>query len=335
MKNRDLLRTGQEQLVMNLLNFMCINMKDTIYSVNLQNVSKSFGAVTAVSDASVEIPENCLFGLIGPDGAGKTTLFRIITSLLKYDKGIASVFGYDTIKDYKKIRHFTGYMPGRFSLYPDLTVEENLHFYATIFRTTIKQNYHLVRPVYELLEPFKNRLSRDLSGGMKQKLALSCALIHNPRLLVLDEPTTGVDVVSRKEFWENLKVLKDSGMTILVSTPYMDEAAQCDKIALMQSGVIMEYDEPVKILERFGKSLFEIHTSGRFDLLHILRTRDDVKSSYLFGEFIHVTMQSHETDRKTFIKQIKSMGYNDVQVRSIKPDMEDCFIEAVENQKRK
>lgn len=289
----------------------------------------------AISEASIEIPENCLFGLIGPDGAGKTTLFRIITSLLKYDRGSASVFGYDTIKDYKKIRYFTGYMPGRFSLYPDLTVEENLHFYATIFRTAIKQNYHLIKPVYEFLEPFKNRLSRDLSGGMKQKLALSCALIHNPRLLILDEPTTGVDVVSRKEFWENLKVLKDSGMTILVSTPYMDEAAQCDKIALMQSGVIMEYDGPGKILERFGKSLFEIRTSGRFDLLHKLRFRDDVKSAYLFGEHIHVTMKSHKTDRNVFIEKLKNMGYDDVQVRTIKPDIEDCFIEAVENQKRR
>ncbi len=306
-----------------------------MYSVYLQNVSKSFGEIIAVSEASIEIPENCLFGLIGPDGSGKTTLFRIITSLLKYDKGSASVFGYDTIKDYKKIRRFTGYMPGRFSLYPDLTVEENLHFYATIFRTTIKHNYHLIKPVYELLEPFKNRLARDLSGGMKQKLALSCALIHNPRLLILDEPTTGIDVVSRKEFWENLKVLKNSGMTILVSTPYMDEAAQCDKIALMQSGVIMEYDEPGKILERFGKSLFEIHTSGRFDLLHKLRTRDDVVSSYLFGECIHVTMRSHETDRNTFIDELKSMGYDDVNVQTIKPDIEDCFIEAVENQKKR
>ena len=300
-------------------------------SIVIQNVSKAFGKVIAVSDASIQIPENCLFGLIGPDGAGKTTLFRMITSLLKYDRGSLQVFGCDVIKDYKKIRQFTGYMPGRFSLYPDLTVEENLNFYATIFGTSIRENYHLIKPVYELLEPFKDRLARNLSGGMKQKLALSCALIHNPRILVLDEPTTGVDVVSRKEFWDNLKELKDAGMTILVSTPYMDEAAVCDKIALMQSGVIMDDDEPDRILNRFNRALFEIRSSDRFNLLQAIRLNKEVKSAYVFGEFIHVTMRSDEISVKAFAEKLKIKGYTDIEVRVIKPDIEDCFIEAVEN----
>ncbi len=214
---------------------------------------KHIGEITAVNKASFVIPENSLFGLIGPDGAGKTTLFRMITTLLLPDEGYVKVFGLDTHKDYRKIRLFTGYMPGRFSLYPDLTVQENLNFYATIFGTTIKQHYNLIEPIYALLEPYKNRLARNLSGGMKQKLALSCAMIHNPRLLVLDEPTTGVDAVSRKEFWDTLQQLGTSGMTILVSTPYMDEAVRCETVALMQDGVIMLSGKPGDILKDYQR----------------------------------------------------------------------------------
>jgi ABC-2 type transport system ATP-binding protein len=202
-------------------------------SIEINGVSKTFGTVKALHEAALSIPEGSLFGLIGPDGSGKTTLFRLITTLMLPDRGDIRVFGYDTGRDFRNIRRFTGYMPGRFSLYPDLTVQENLDFYATIFGTSIEKNYALIEPVFALLAPFRKRLARDLSGGMKQKLALSCALIHNPRLLVLDEPTTGVDAVSRKEFWDTLHSLKASGMTILVSTPYMDEAVRCDQTALI------------------------------------------------------------------------------------------------------
>lgn len=296
----------------------------------IQHVSKSYGDTKAVSDVSLEIPGDCLFGLIGPDGSGKTTLFRMITTLLECDNGSISVFGFDTFRDYKQIRQFTGYMPGRFSLYPDLTVAENLQFYATIFGTTIEKNYKLIESVYALLEPFKKRLARDLSGGMKQKLALSCALIHNPRLLVLDEPTTGVDAVSRKEFWDNLQLLKHAGMSILVSTPYMDEAEKCDRIALMQAGVILENDKPQKILESYSRSLFEVRSAMRFELLHALRGIGEVKSAYLFGESIHVTMRAADADVEGFAGKLADMGFADVSARIIIPEMEDCFIEAVD-----
>jgi ABC-type multidrug transport system ATPase subunit len=300
-------------------------------SIEINGVDKSYGEVMAVRNISFSVPENCLFGLIGPDGAGKTTLFRLITTLLIPEKGTISVFGYDTIKDYRDIRLFTGYMPGRFSLYPDLTVAENLSFYATIFGTSIRQHYSVIEPVYSLLEPFRDRLVRNLSGGMKQKLALSCALIHNPRLLVLDEPTTGVDAVSRKEFWDTLRVLKKTGMSILVSTPYMDEAARCDRIAMMQQGEIMVDDKPDKILSEFSKPLFEIKSNDRFSLLQALRSMHEVKSAYLFGRSVHVTMESEKTGREWLLTRLESQGLTSIEISAIPADFEDCFIEAVEN----
>jgi len=300
-------------------------------SIDLQGVSKYYGEVTAVRDASLIIPGECLFGLIGPDGAGKTTLFRMITTLLIPDKGDISVNGYDTVKDFKKIRLFTGYMPGRISLYHDLTVEENLEFYATIFGTTIKEHYRLIEPVYALLEPFKKRLAGNLSGGMKQKLALSCALIHNPKLLVLDEPTTGVDAVSRTEFWDTLKLLKENGMSILVSTPYMDEAARCDRIAMMQEGVIMAENEPRNILESFNRPLFEIRSADRFRLLQALRLMPQVKNAYLFGQSVHITAHSAENDTEWFARSLNDQGVTDAMIKPVTADFEDCFIEAVEN----
>jgi len=231
--------------------------------------------------------------------------------LLKPDQGKISVFGYDSVSEYGRIRLFTGYMPGRFSLYPDLTVAENLLFYATIFGTTIKANYHLIEPVFSFLEPFQKRLARDLSGGMKQKLALCCALIHNPRLLVLDEPTTGVDAVSRKEFWETLHVLKESGMSILVSTPYMDEAAKCDRVALMQEGTIMNENTPGAILENFQTHLFEIYAPDRLKVMQILRSLKEVKRAYLFGHSIHIAMDEGFNEA-WLINRLEDKGINKV-----------------------
>ena len=213
-------------------------------SVIIEHVSKAYNTTHAIEDISLSIGKGELFGFIGPDGAGKTTLIRILTTLLLPDKGNATVEGFDTVKDYKKIRQIVGYMPGRFSLYQDLSVEENLNFFASIFKTSIKENYHLIKDIYKQIEPFKDRPAGKLSGGMKQKLALCCALIHKPVVLFLDEPTTGVDAVSRKEFWDMLDKLKKENITILVSTPYMDEASRCDRVALMQEGKILKCGYP-------------------------------------------------------------------------------------------
>jgi ABC-2 type transport system ATP-binding protein len=300
-------------------------------SIDINNAGKSYGKVTAVANANFSVPENCLFGLIGPDGAGKTTLFRMITTLLIPDKGNVTVFGLDSVKDYRKIRQFTGYMPGRFSLYPDLTVAENLSFYATIFGTSVKTNYHLIKPVYSLLEPFHNRLSRNLSGGMKQKLALCCALIHNPKLLVLDEPTTGVDAVSRKEFWETLHILKETGMTILISTPYMDEAARCDRIALMQEGKIMDENKPDVILSGFVTPLFEVRVPDRLETLNLLRSIKGIKRAYLFGQYIHIAVDSAEQSADWLKAALAEQGITDAKITAAHADFEDCFIDAVEN----
>jgi ABC-type multidrug transport system ATPase subunit len=300
--------------------------------IEIKNVSKNYGAVKAVRNVNLAIQPKILFGLIGPDGAGKTSLFRLITTLLIPDNGSVTVFGFDTVSDYRKIRTLTGYMPGRFSLYPDLTVQENLSFYATIFGTTVEENYHLVKPVYSFLEPFRNRLSRDLSGGMKQKLALSCALIHNPRLLILDEPTTGVDAVSRKEFWETLHELKESGMSILVSTPYMDEAEKCDRIALMQEGKIMREDTPADILTSYKTALYEVRASDRLKALEILRANPNIKRAYLFGHAIHIALQQGYKDAGALEEELSSKGIQSA-LRKIKPDFEDCFIDSVENEK--
>ena len=216
-------------------------------SVQIKNIAKSYGSVTAVRDVSLDISSGELFGLIGPDGAGKTTLFRILTTLLLADRGEATVCGMDVRKDWRQIRSISGYMPGRFSLYQDLSVEENLHFFATVFKTTVEKNYDLIHDIYVQIEPFAKRRAGKLSGGMKQKLALCCALIHRPRVLFLDEPTTGVDPVSRKEFWDILARIKEQGITIIVSTPYMDEASRCDRIALMRNGVCLRTDTPEAI----------------------------------------------------------------------------------------
>src|SRR5690554_8032 len=293
----------------------------------VENISKSYKNVAAVKDISFEVKPGELYGLIGPDGAGKTTLFRILTTLLVADKGQAKVAGYDVVQDYKNIRHSVGYMPGRFSLYQDLTIEENLNFFATIFGTSIEENYDLIKDVYEQIEPFKNRRAGKLSGGMKQKLALSCALIHKPKVLFLDEPTTGVDPVSRKEFWEMLKRLQQKDITILVSTPYMDEAALCDRIALIQEGKILEIDSPEAIVKKFPKKIYDIYASNMYGLLTALKDFEHAHSVFLFGEFVHYTDKREGFDSNELKIYLENKNLQDVSISLTEPDIEDVFME--------
>lgn len=298
-------------------------------AVELENIVKNYtqkkSSVTAVENVSFTVEEGEIFGLIGPDGAGKTSIFRILTTLLLADSGTAKVLGNDVVKDWRAIRDVVGYMPGRFSLYQDLSVEENLDFFATIFNTTIKENYDLVADIYKQLEPFKTRRAGKLSGGMKQKLALSCALIHKPKILFLDEPTTGVDPVSRKEFWEMLKRLKNQGITILVSTPYMDEAKLCDRIALMQKGKIMTIDSPEAIVNQFGKNLFAAHSENMFKLLNDLRAYKQTESCFAFGENHHVTLKDESVDELN--NYLAANGHTKITLNKIEPGIEDCFMQ--------
>lgn len=299
-------------------------------SVNIQidSISKKYADVMALNNISLSIKSGELFGFIGPDGAGKTSLFRILTSLLLPTSGKASIGEFDVVKDYKKIRQNTGYMPGRFSLYLDLTVEENLDFYASIFNTTVKENYELIKDIYVQIEPFKKRRAGDLSGGMKQKLALSCALIHSPHLIILDEPTTGVDAVSRMEFWELLKKMQKMGMTIIVSTPYMDEAALCDRVALMQNGNLLAVDTPNNIVKSYKGSLFAVKAYNMHKLLDDLGSLGDTSQVFRFGETIHIT--STINDDKVYMesvnKQLIDKGYKDISIHKVNPVIEDCFL---------
>ena len=294
--------------------------------ITLENIKKTYnkGQLTAVKDISFTVKPGELFGLIGPDGAGKTTLFRILTTLLLADEGTATVAGYDVVKDYKKIRSSVGYMPGRFSLYQDLTIEENLNFFATVFGTTIRKNYDLIKDIYQQIEPFSDRRAGKLSGGMKQKLALCCALIHKPAVLFLDEPTTGVDVVSRKEFWEMLRRLKEQNISILVSTPYMDEANLCDRIALLQKGEILSIDRPDAIIRSFPEQLFAIRSSETWRLLNDLRTYEGTKSCFAFGDALHVTFR--DNDQGQVLEYLRTKGHADAHLERITPGIEDCFI---------
>ncbi|MBS1731302.1 MAG: ABC transporter ATP-binding protein [Bacteroidetes bacterium] len=297
--------------------------------VVLNNIVKTYnkGEVKAVNDVSFEVNKGELFGLIGADGAGKTSIFRILTTLLLPDSGTACVNGFDVVKDYKAIRKNVGYMPGKFSLYQDLSVEENLNFFATVFNTTIAENYDLVRDIYVQLEPFKNRRAGKLSGGMKQKLALCCALIHRPTVLFLDEPTTGVDVVSRKEFWEMLKGLKQQSITILVSTPYMDEATLCERIALIQNGSIMSIETPDNIIKQFPDTLFAVRANDMGRLLNDLRNNNQIKSCFSFGDFHHITFQNNnEHSRNELIQSLQESNFQDIEMKHITPSIEDCFI---------
>jgi ABC-type multidrug transport system ATPase subunit len=295
--------------------------------ISLSNISKSYKKVKAVQDISFDVNSGELFGLIGPDGAGKTTIFRILTTLLIPDEGNAKVAGFDVVKDYKAIRNSVGYMPGRFSLYQDLTVEENLTFFATIFGTTIEENYDLIEDIYVQIEPFKDRRAGKLSGGMKQKLALSCALIHKPRVLFLDEPTTGVDPVSRKEFWEILKRLQKKGITILVSTPYMDEAALCDRIALIQGGEILEIDTPEAIVSQFPKTIYNVGADNMYKLIQSLQQYEHLYSVFPFGEFVHYTDKRDSFEMANLQSYLEKEGLTAIHIESTKANIEDAFME--------
>ncbi|HBC03536.1 MAG: ATPase [Aequorivita sp.] len=296
-------------------------------SISLSNISKSYKKVKAVQDISFDVNPGELFGLIGPDGAGKTTIFRILTTLLISDEGTATVAGFDVVKDYKAIRKAVGYMPGRFSLYQDLTVEENLAFFATIFGTTIEENYDLIEDIYVQIEPFKNRRAGKLSGGMKQKLALCCALIHKPKVLFLDEPTTGVDPVSRKEFWEMLKRLQKKGITILVSTPYMDEAALCDRIALIQGGKILKIDTPEAIVSQFPKTIYNVGAVNMYKLIQSLQQYEHVYSVFPFGEFVHYTDKRDLFEISDLQSYLEKEGLTAIHIESTKANIEDAFME--------
>lgn len=291
-----------------------------------ENISKSFKTTRALESINLRIDRNELFGLIGPDGAGKTTLFRIMTSLLIPDTGRMTVMDHDTITDYRALRSKIGYMPGRFSLYQDLSVEENMNFYAKVFGTTVKKNYHLIKDIYSHIEPFKKRPAGKLSGGMKQKLALSCALIHAPELIVLDEPTTGVDAVSRTEFWEMLKNLQKEGITVMVSTPYMDEAMLCDRVALIQKGRLLDTDKPGKIIKGYKKELYAVSSTDKFKLIQDLRTFPAIDSVNPFGDAIHISFKENKYD-KTLHKYLHEKGHTEPGIRNIEPGIEDVFLE--------
>lgn len=295
-------------------------------AIKVEGISKSYGAVKALDDINLEISEGEIYGLIGPDGAGKTSLFRVLTTLTLADSGTASVNGRDVVADYQDIRRTIGYMPGHFALYQDLSVEENLNFYATVFGTTVEANYDTIKDIYSQIEMFKTRKARALSGGMKQKLALCCALVHKPEVLFLDEPTTGVDAVSRKEFWAMLKRIKESGVTILVSTPYMDEASLCDRIALILNGRIIDRGTPQEIISRYPERLYAVRGGNMFRILKILRPLDGVLRCSSFGSECHVAMAQDGPDSSFLLDALKDSGMEDASVELVNPGIEDCFI---------
>ena len=289
------------------------------------NLHKAYEKVTALNDLSFSVNDGEIFGVIGPDGSGKTTLFRILASLLLPDSGSAGINGWDVVKDFRKIRRIIGYMPGKFSLYPDLSVEENLRFFATVFNTTLEENYPLIKDIYQQIEPFKKRRAGALSGGMKQKLALSCALIHKPEVLILDEPTTGVDPVSRKEFWDMLERLKSEGITVLVSTAYMDEASLCDRIALMREGSFIASDTPQNIINRYTETLWAVQTEDLSASLRDLRAHPQVKTCFAFGNEHHVTVQP-DLPVAGLQCYLEEKGYSKVRINVTTPTVEDCFM---------
>lgn len=304
-------------------------------AITADHIIKTYHAentvLKALNGISFEVAKGEVFGIIGPDGAGKTSLFRILTTLLFADSGNATVDGFDVVKDYKQIRNRIGYMPGKFSLYQDLSVQENLEFFATIFDTTIQENYDLIREIYQQIEPFKTRRAGQLSGGMKQKLALCCALIHKPSVLFLDEPTTGVDAVSRKEFWEMLHRLKLQDITILVSTPYMDEASLCDRIALLQKGEILSINTPKGVTEGFKKPIWAVKADEMYRLMNAILEDPDVASCYPFGQYHHVVFKTGKNNKED-LERIAAQGhFKNVTMNAVAPNIEDCFMDLMKD----
>ena len=305
-------------------------MNDTL-AIEVKGLSTSYGNVQALDKVTFDVHRGEIFGYIGPDGAGKTTLFKILVTLLNADEGSASVDGLDVAKDYRAIRSRVGYMPGKFSLYPDLTIEENMDFFATLFGVTVEQNYDLVAPIYKQIEPFKKRRAGRLSGGMKQKLALSCALIHKPSVLFLDEPTTGVDAVSRSEFWDMLFNLREQGLSILVSTPYMDEASRCDRIALVNNGRVLDIDTPQGMVDKYDKHLYGIKASDMYELLKTLREESSIASCYTAGEYHHA-VAGNGFDAAALKQRLITAGFCNVDIKQLAPDIEDVFIHLLSNE---
>ena len=295
--------------------------------IQLRNISKTYANTIALDDISLDVEPGELFGILGPDGAGKTTLFRILTTLIKADAGTGTLAGLDLVKDYREIRNVVGYMPGKFSLYQDLTVRENLEFFANVFGTTIEKSYDLIRDIYVQIEPFNKRRAGALSGGMKQKLALCCAMIHMPQVLLLDEPGTGVDPVSRKEFWDMLQHLRASGITIFVSTANMDEAEKCDRVALLQKGKLLATGTPDEITAAYPHPLYAVRATDMYRLIHDLRTLDQAAGCYAFGEYAHLSMLSDNLNTKDIQDFLKRNGHQEVEVQPTKANIEDCFIE--------
>ncbi len=299
--------------------------------IRAESLVKRFGETVALDKVSFAVEKGELFGFIGPDGAGKTTLFRILVSLLVPDAGRAAVLGLDVVRDYRALRQRVGYMAGRFSLYPDLSVEENLTFFASVFGTTVEREYAQIKPIYVQLEPFKQRRAGALSGGMKQKLALCCALVHRPDVLFLDEPTTGVDAVSRREFWDLLAELKQGGLTTVVSTPYMDEATRCDRIALIHRGTLLAADTPAAITHGFDRPLLGVRAADRYKALLALRRYEQSNSVYPFGDVIHYTDKRTDVPPDRLSQDVRgflaSSGIGDATVDPIPPTVEDVFIE--------
>lgn len=301
--------------------------------ISIENITKTYekGTVKALDNVTFNVNAGELFGLIGADGAGKTTLFRLLTTLLIPDSGRATVAGFDIVNDFKEIRKIVGYMPGKFSLYQDLSIEENLNFFATVFGTSVEKNKHLIEEIYVQIEPFKNRLAGQLSGGMKQKLALCCALIHEPKVLFLDEPTTGVDPVSRKEFWEMLGRLKQKGITILVSTPYMDEAKLCERIALIQNSKILDIDTLEGILDKNYQNLWAVSgSSDRYQLMQDLRAFPETISCFAFGQKQHLQLKASVKSCSELKAYLSQKGHRNIEIEAIKPDIEDTFIKLMQ-----
>ncbi len=293
----------------------------------IDKISKNYAGTRALYDISLEVKKGELYGIIGPDGAGKTTLMRILMTLLLPTSGKAEMNGFDIVKDFRKIRQITGYMPGRFSLYQDLSVEENLRFFASVFGTTPDENYDLIKDIYYQIEPFKKRRAGKLSGGMKQKLALSCALIHRPKILILDEPTTGVDAVSRREFWEMLKKLQQKEITILVSTPYMDEANLCDRVALIQNGQVLDVDTPDEITSGFKRKIISVRSGEMYRLITDLRRYEKADSVFAFGQFVHFTGVNDKVEPAELIGYLEHLKHYEIEAQIIKPVIEDVFME--------